>query len=347
MAADAAAPLPAGAGWANRLAASRGFQAFCARVPGLRRLARAEGAAIFDIMQGFVASQVLMALVDLQASIPFIIIALGVLALYGNSLTVFVALLGVFGWEAYARMVRGGALSAHAQPYVEAARTAGNSDLRLILRHILPKGTQLFTNRVANANPMTLENLRAMAPDITRAAAGLLPGFGVDAVIYGCTSGTAAIGEANVEAAVRAAQPDLPVTNPIKAVCAAFNALGGDRIAVLTPYLDEINQELAAELTKRGFTVTAIGGFDMDDDIKATMIPEEVLFEAALEADAPDAEILFISCTALRAAGLVERLEARLGKAVVTSNQALAWHVMRLMGQTLQWEGYGRLMREA
>ena len=215
------------------------------------------------------------------------------------------------------------------------------------LRHILPKGTQLFTNRVANANPMTLENLRAMAPDITRAAAGLLPGFGVDAVIYGCTSGTAAIGEANVEAAVRAAQPDLPVTNPIKAVCAAFNALGGDRIAVLTPYLDEINQELAAELTKRGFTVTAIGGFDMDDDIKATMIPEEVLFEAALEADAPDAEILFISCTALRAAGLVERLEARLGKAVVTSNQALAWHVMRLMGQTLQWEGYGRLMREA
>jgi len=66
MAADAAAPLPAGAGWANRLAASRGFQAFCARVPGLRRLARAEGAAIFDIMQGFVASQVLMALVDLR-----------------------------------------------------------------------------------------------------------------------------------------------------------------------------------------------------------------------------------------------------------------------------------------
>jgi demethylspheroidene O-methyltransferase len=52
------------AGWINRLAASRGFQRFCARVPGLRRMVRAEGAAIFDLMQGFVRSQVLMALVE-------------------------------------------------------------------------------------------------------------------------------------------------------------------------------------------------------------------------------------------------------------------------------------------
>ncbi len=52
--------------WVNRLAGSRRFQAFAARVPGLRRLVRAEGAAIFDIMQGFVRSQVLMALVDLR-----------------------------------------------------------------------------------------------------------------------------------------------------------------------------------------------------------------------------------------------------------------------------------------
>ena len=53
-----------GGGWMNRLAASRPFQRFCARVPGLRRLVRAEGAAIFDLMQGFVRSQVLAALVD-------------------------------------------------------------------------------------------------------------------------------------------------------------------------------------------------------------------------------------------------------------------------------------------
>lgn len=62
LAAPRAAPAPAG--WANRLAASRAFQRFCARVPGLRRILRAEGAAIFDLMQGFVRSQVLAALVE-------------------------------------------------------------------------------------------------------------------------------------------------------------------------------------------------------------------------------------------------------------------------------------------
>lgn len=63
-------PAPEGVfrptGWINRLAASERFQNFCARVPGLRGIARAEGAALFDLMQGFVQSQVLMALVELR-----------------------------------------------------------------------------------------------------------------------------------------------------------------------------------------------------------------------------------------------------------------------------------------
>jgi demethylspheroidene O-methyltransferase len=53
-------------GWVNRLAASPRFQALCARVPGLRGIARAEGAALFDLMQGFVQSQMLTALVELR-----------------------------------------------------------------------------------------------------------------------------------------------------------------------------------------------------------------------------------------------------------------------------------------
>jgi demethylspheroidene O-methyltransferase len=49
-----------------RLAGSRAFQSWAARIPGLSRIARAEGAAIFDLMQGFVRSQVLAALVELR-----------------------------------------------------------------------------------------------------------------------------------------------------------------------------------------------------------------------------------------------------------------------------------------
>ena len=52
--------------WAVRLGLSPRFHAFCARVPGLRHIARAEGAALFDIVQGFVQSQALLALVELR-----------------------------------------------------------------------------------------------------------------------------------------------------------------------------------------------------------------------------------------------------------------------------------------
>jgi demethylspheroidene O-methyltransferase len=54
----------AGLSWVARLAASPGFQAFCDRVPGLRHVARREGRALFDLVQGFVRSQVLAALVE-------------------------------------------------------------------------------------------------------------------------------------------------------------------------------------------------------------------------------------------------------------------------------------------
>lgn len=53
-------------GWLLRLAASRRFQSLAARLPGLRNMARSEGAALFDIMAGFVNSQVLVAIVELR-----------------------------------------------------------------------------------------------------------------------------------------------------------------------------------------------------------------------------------------------------------------------------------------
>ena len=62
------------------------------------------------------------------------------------------------------------------------------------LRRMYPDGVEVFTNRVLNANPVTPQNLRNMAGDISRAAGGILPGFSLDAMIYGCTSGTVANG---------------------------------------------------------------------------------------------------------------------------------------------------------
>ncbi|MBC9209656.1 ABC transporter permease [Roseomonas aerophila] len=88
-------------------------------------------------LRGFV-EQVVLALADFQASMPFLILALSVLAFFGSSLTLLVCLLGLHGWERYARISRGLAISAGAQGYAAAVKQLGASPWRVYGRHVLP-----------------------------------------------------------------------------------------------------------------------------------------------------------------------------------------------------------------
>lgn len=80
----------------------------------------------------------IMAAVDVQAALPIIIVALFVLAVFNNNFVLFLLLIGLTGWEAYARLMRGATLSAKEHGYVVAVRALGASPARIYLRHILP-----------------------------------------------------------------------------------------------------------------------------------------------------------------------------------------------------------------
>nr|WP_157866230.1 ABC transporter permease [Mesorhizobium japonicum] len=102
-------------------------------------------AAAIGIGLGFLAAhsrgrleQIILMLIDAQAAIPFMIVALAVLAFFGNSLVLFTVLLGFFGWERIARLCRGLALSASEQGYTIAVRDIGASPMRVYALHILP-----------------------------------------------------------------------------------------------------------------------------------------------------------------------------------------------------------------
>ena len=88
--------------------------------------------------RGGLVDDLIMAMVDVQASLPFIVIALAIVAFFGNSLTLFLVLMGVFGWEVYARQVRAAILAEAAKPYALAARALGLREMTLISRHLLP-----------------------------------------------------------------------------------------------------------------------------------------------------------------------------------------------------------------
>lgn len=101
--------------------------------------------AILGTALGFLAAHfrkwvddVVMVGIDFQASLPFFIIALALLAFFGNSLALFIGLMGIYGWERYARITRGLTLSAVTHGYAVAANTLGATPTRVYLRHILP-----------------------------------------------------------------------------------------------------------------------------------------------------------------------------------------------------------------
>lgn len=79
-----------------------------------------------------------MRLVDIQLAVPFILLAIAIMAVLGTGLWNVVMVLGFSGWVGYARLVRGTVLSLREQPFIESARCTGLSNWRLIVRHLLP-----------------------------------------------------------------------------------------------------------------------------------------------------------------------------------------------------------------
>jgi peptide/nickel transport system permease protein len=79
-----------------------------------------------------------LTLIDFQASIPFMIIALAVLAFFGNTLVLFICLMGSHGWERSARIPRSLNIAANEKGYANAVHALGASSWRVYFRHILP-----------------------------------------------------------------------------------------------------------------------------------------------------------------------------------------------------------------
>jgi len=194
---------------------------------------------------------------------------------------------------------------------------------------------------------VTVENLIRTAQGLTAATALILPGQRLDVVAYACTSGTVVAGVPAVIAAIQAARPGIAVTTPITGALAGLRRLGARRVAVLTPYVADVNAPVVAYLDANGIEVVDIASFNLLTGDEMCRVAPEAIVAAAEGLDHRRADAVFVSCTALRALGLIERLEARLGKPVLSSNHALYWHALRLAGVADPIAGFGRLMRLA
>jgi maleate isomerase len=215
------------------------------------------------------------------------------------------------------------------------------SELRLFLPQ---ERATIYVTRVALPDRYDLASLRTTAAGLSAAAALLVPGSPLDVLAYGCTSATVAIGEAAVFERLRRDRPGLPCT-PITAAMAAFAHLGVGRVALLTPYPRAIHEAIADFLRQRGIAVSGQTHLGIDSDAAISRVTAAQLRDAVQSVRLVDADAIFLSCTSLRTAGVIDALEAETGRPVITSDQALAWHCLQLAGRSACLEFGGRLLR--
>ncbi len=210
-----------------------------------------------------------------------------------------------------------------------------------------PAGVGLGFARVPMAQDCTLESLAAMESEIDRALVGLMPARDdVNVITYNCTSGSLVIGEARMKEIISQARPGVRATTLMSGVTSALQALEATRIAVGTAYTDDINAFEQSYLESLGFDIVEMQGLGLMSDVEMNRVSPRFLRDFAVSLDRPDADVIFMSCGALRACDVIEEVEALTGKAFICSNQASMWHCLRLAGIDDAISGFGRLFAQ-
>jgi len=202
-----------------------------------------------------------------------------------------------------------------------------------------------FVNRIHCYFPLTSENLKKMSSNVTEISEDILPNQKLDCVVYGCTSGTIAAGYETIKKKVKLAKPEAKVTTPSTAAINALRKLKINKIAIFTPYSKALNDEIINYFKKKGFNVTSNAYFDISNDLDIGKVDENYLYEILSKMNLGEAEALFISCTALPALSIIDKLEKKLNKVVLSSNQVLIWDTLQSIGKKDSIDGFGKLFK--
>jgi arylmalonate decarboxylase len=147
---------------------------------------------------------------------------------------------------------------------------------------------------------------------------------------------------------VRAAT-GLSVSTMSQAVIDGLRAVGAKKVAVATAYDGEVNRRLKDFLADEGFAVGAIDGFGITDFGGPSRMGEQDILDLGAKVceEAGEPEGLLISCGGLRTLGVAKPFEQKHGVPVVSSTPAAFWAALRLVGESGQLTGYGRMLEES
>lgn len=206
-----------------------------------------------------------------------------------------------------------------------------------------PEGISFhFTRSPIHRDPAA-DGFKTMMADLQSAVSNL-KACNVDLMAYGCTAGSMAcppeilIGTMEKHGSVGA-------VSTAGSIIAALTALGVTKIGMATPYSDETNEHEKEFLERHGFSVAKMAGLQLSGQIeKVSRVPPAEVYSHALSVDCTDAEAILICCTDFGTLDVIDSLEEKLGKPVISSNTASFWHSLRKAGVKDKIPGYGKLL---
>ncbi|MEY8827617.1 Asp/Glu racemase [Sedimentitalea sp. XS_ASV28] len=203
-------------------------------------------------------------------------------------------------------------------------------------RRLLPLSVNLYVSRVQSSPDVTPQTLRLMEAHIPDSARLLPRPVSFDAVGYGCTSGTAQIGQGRIGELLRQGVETRTVSDPLTALIAACNALGVRRLGFLSPYIADVSGRLRQVLLGQGVASPVFGTFAEAEEQRVARISGRSLVTATRAlAQQDDIDAIFLSCTNLNTLDVIAPLEYETGLPILSSNLVFAWHLCRLVGQPM------------
>lgn len=172
-----------------------------------------------------------------------------------------------------------------------------------------------------------------------------------DVIAYACTAGSLVLPLDKLTGFMRG-EAGVPCVATGPALVQACRALKLENVALATPYHDALNEHERHFLEACGIRVTSLKGLGIGaggthEYVKIAKVPKEEVYAHCKSADVPAAEGIIVSCTDFQALEAIPRLEAQLGKPVISSNLATFWTALRAAGIRDTITGFGRLLELA
>jgi maleate isomerase len=213
---------------------------------------------------------------------------------------------------------------------------------------VVPVGVSVHFARMLIADGSSPDEIIAMDREDGRRAIGQIASCRPHAVAYGCTASSIMQGHAfdeRLRGEIRHVA-GVPATTATYSIFAACRALGLKRVTAISPYIEAVDAAERRFFAEGGIETVAGAHLGIGDGFRLAEPEPDAILDLALGAWDPQSDGLIAACLNFRSHAIIDALEARIDKPVVTSTQAVLWHLLRLAGVETPIHGFGRLLRE-